>query len=171
MLRKSRNYAPLMRGPILDLGIEHQMPQTSLKGKFETAKNNAYDYLIHTEQFERCSRSLFERSARQDKFKNLFPVEIDKPLPSELKRVLEDASDVRIYGIYDLSKDFETACEEKFHVPLSLAQTLRMQILDIETYFHRHERAMTPLLERLFTRSDPAPKLEDITLHFEEAPN
>ena len=170
-MRKSRNYAPLMRGPMLLLEPDFEPPQTSLRDTFETAKNNCYDYLIHTEQFERCRRSLLERTAKQNEFENLFPVEIDKPLPTELKVVLEDASDVHIYGIYDLSKDFETACEEKLHVPLSLAKTLRQQILDIETYFHRHERAQIPLLERLFTKSDPAPKLKDITLHFEEGPN
>lgn len=166
-MRKSRNYAQLMTGPSLSWGIDHEPPQTSLIKKFEDAKNNCYDYLVHTEQFERYSRSLFERTAKQDRYKNLFPVEAHKPLPNALKRVLEDASDVHIYGIYDLSMDFESACEAKYHVPLSLAQTLRQQILDIETRFHHQERAERPLLERLFAKSEPAPKLKDIQLHFE----
>tara|TARA_B100000780_G_C21099465_1_gene443631 strand:+ start:1214 stop:1672 length:459 start_codon:yes stop_codon:yes gene_type:complete len=151
MLRKSRNDDDLATEP-------------SIQEQFEAFKTLGYDYIIYAETIKEFSCPSLGILGRIEK--QACPVKADDALPLHLKRTFRTLQDYSIYGIYDLSMDFAAASEAKHHIPLSLADTLRTEILHVQKgCVPRH-----PLWKRLLGKSDPAPTLKDITLHFEDGP-
>ena len=138
--------------------------EPSIQEQFEAFKTLGYDYIIYAETIKEISCASLGILGRREK--QACPVKADDTLPLNLKRTFRTLQDYSIYGIYDLSMDFAAASEAKHHIPLSLANTLRTEILHIE-------KGCIPrysIWERLLGKSAPTPTLKDITLHFADGP-
>lgn len=143
--------------------VDSAEEQISLKDRFEAAQALGYDYLIQTQY----SGIICPYLNIYGEAESTCLVKTDEPLPRNLKNVSNAPDHNKIFGIYDLSMDFEAASEAKYHVPLPLAKALRTEILEKDKILHRWKMSGRPLLERLFKKPEPAPTLENTIIDFD----